>query len=233
VAHGFTEQPGRLLRRIAGKRALEVPPGHEQREHTRDRGGDQVDGEGHDGTILTGIALTFPKSVKRETVFFVPPSVTTPAPLGRTYEEPARSKGRQALSAVPVLDREVGLLGGRLAYLPEADERFPSTSPVCPSPERRLLHLPVDASYPSGHTAASIAVYGALALIATSRFTHRPARVFIWAAAVLILAYVAFSRMYRGMHHPIDIAGGVVVGVAVLTAVQGEDRRRRRSLVPR
>ena len=35
---------------------------------------------------------------------------------------------------------------------------------------RRLEDLPVNASYPSGHTAASIAVYGGLALLLTSRF---------------------------------------------------------------
>ena len=32
----------------------------------------------------------------------------------------------------------------------------------------RLEHLPVDASYPSGHTAASVAVFGGLALLVTS-----------------------------------------------------------------
>ena len=37
----------------------------------------------------------------------------------------------------------------------------------------RLESLPVNASYPSGHTAASIAVYGGLALLLTSRFTNR------------------------------------------------------------
>jgi membrane-associated phospholipid phosphatase len=31
--------------------------------------------------------------------------------------------------------------------------------------------------------------------------------------------YVAFARMYRGMHHPLDIAGGVVIGIAVLAAM--------------
>jgi membrane-associated phospholipid phosphatase len=25
--------------------------------------------------------------------------------------------------------------------------------------------------------------------------------------------------MYRGMHHPLDVAGGVVIGVAALTAM--------------
>jgi membrane-associated phospholipid phosphatase len=80
----------------------------------------------------------------------------------------------------------------------------------------RLEHLPVNASYPSGHTAASIAVYSGLALLLTSRFTSRVFRVFAWTSAVAITTFVAASRMYRGMHHPLDIAGGVVVGIAAL-----------------
>lgn len=83
----------------------------------------------------------------------------------------------------------------------------------------RLEKLPVDASYPSGHTAASIAVYCGLALLLTSRIKHRGAQVAIWIVAVSIPVFVALSRMYRGMHHPLDIAGGAIVGIAALCAL--------------
>ncbi len=83
----------------------------------------------------------------------------------------------------------------------------------------RLEHLPVEASYPSGHTAASVAVYGGLALLLTSRFRNGAFRAVAWTLAVAVVAFVAASRMYRGMHHPLDVAGGVVVGVAALVAV--------------
>jgi undecaprenyl-diphosphatase len=83
----------------------------------------------------------------------------------------------------------------------------------------RLEKLPVDASYPSGHTAASIAVYWGLALLITSRITNRGARITIWAVAALIPVFVAFSRMYRGMHHPIDVVGGALLGIAALSAL--------------
>jgi len=86
-------------------------------------------------------------------------------------------------------------------------------------PVHRLEQLPVDASYPSGHTAASIAVYGGIALLLTSRIGNRGARIAIWAVAALIPVFVAFSRMYRGMHHPIDVAGGVLIGIAALSAL--------------
>jgi len=83
----------------------------------------------------------------------------------------------------------------------------------------RLEKLPVDASYPSGHTAASIAVYCGLALLLTSRIRDRTAQIAIWLVAVSIPVYVAFSRMYRGMHHPIDVAGGAIIGIAALCAL--------------
>ena len=83
----------------------------------------------------------------------------------------------------------------------------------------RLEHLPVNASYPSGHVAATIAVYGGLALLLTSRFTTPLFRAFAWAAVVGMVAFVAGSRMYRGMHHPLDVAGGIVVGIAAVIMV--------------
>jgi len=83
----------------------------------------------------------------------------------------------------------------------------------------RLEKLPVDASYPSGHTAASIAVYCGLALLLTSRIRNRTAQIAIWLVAASIPLYVAFSRMYRGMHHPIDVGGGVIIGIAALCAL--------------
>ena len=82
----------------------------------------------------------------------------------------------------------------------------------------RLENLPVNASYPSGHTAASIAVYCGLALLITSRLRHGAARALVWTFAVAVVTFVALSRTYRGMHHPVDVAGGIVLG-AVAVAV--------------
>lgn len=95
----------------------------------------------------------------------------------------------------------------------------------------RLEHLPVNASYPSGHTAASIAVYGGLALLASSQIRNRGLQVAIWTIAVLIPVFVAFSRMYRGMHHPLDVAGGVVIGIATLAAMVMVSRASRQAAI--
>ena len=83
----------------------------------------------------------------------------------------------------------------------------------------RLEDLPVNASYPSGHTAASIAVYAGLVLLITSRIKSNAKRRLTWLVAVLIPLFVALSRIYRGMHHPLDIAGGVLVGIGAIALV--------------
>ncbi|HKG38981.1 MAG TPA: phosphatase PAP2 family protein [Conexibacter sp.] len=80
----------------------------------------------------------------------------------------------------------------------------------------RLEGLPVDASYPSGHTAASVAVYSGLVLLLTSRFTSSLSKAVAWTIAILLTTFVALSRMYRGMHHPLDVAGGVLVGIGAI-----------------
>ena len=74
-------------------------------------------------------------------------------------------------------------------------------------------------SYPSGHTAASIAVYAGLMLLLASATPHRRVAVAAWTAAIALPILVAVSRMYRGMHHPFDVAGGALVGIGTLTIV--------------
>jgi membrane-associated phospholipid phosphatase len=82
----------------------------------------------------------------------------------------------------------------------------------------RLDHLPVEQSFPSGHVAASVAVYGSLALLIWSSRVDRRLAAAAWALAVLLPLVVASSRMYRGMHHPLDVASGALVGVLAILA---------------
>ena len=92
----------------------------------------------------------------------------------------------------------------------------------------RLEGLQVDTSYPSGHTAAAVAVYSGLVLLLTSRFTSSLSKALAWTGAILLITFVALSRMYRGMHHPLDVAGGVLVGIgAILVRAVRLPRRRR------
>ena len=83
----------------------------------------------------------------------------------------------------------------------------------------RLDNLPADESYPSGHTAASLAVYCGLVLLLTSAFPARRWRVAAWMIALLLPLFVAFSRMYRGMHHPLDVGAGALIGIGAVVVL--------------
>jgi membrane-associated phospholipid phosphatase len=80
----------------------------------------------------------------------------------------------------------------------------------------RLGSLPSTSSFPSGHTAAMIALYGGLAVVLSARFRTRIVRFVSWIVALLATAVVGLARVYRGMHHPSDVAAGVLLGFAVL-----------------
>ena len=71
---------------------------------------------------------------------------------------------------------------------------------------------------------AAIVVYGGLALLIGSRISNRWARAALFAAAIVIVAIVAASRMYRGMHHPTDLAAGVAIGCATLAVIVAASR---------
>jgi membrane-associated phospholipid phosphatase len=100
---------------------------------------------------------------------------------------------------------------------------------------RRLDDLPVSDSFYSGHAAASVAVYCGIALLITSRVRSGTVRAIVWLIAIAIPLLVALARMYRGMHHPTDVAAGLLVGVGclivALTAARaaGAAARERRS----
>jgi len=94
-------------------------------------------------------------------------------------------------------------------------------------------HLPVNQSFPSGHVAAAVVVYVGLALLLSGRVRARWAAIVLWTFAIALPLVVASSRMYRGMHHPIDATAGVLMGAAALsialvaTRAAGEAARER------
>ncbi|MGV9558787.1 diacylglycerol kinase family protein [Streptomyces sp. NPDC003522] len=88
----------------------------------------------------------------------------------------------------------------------------------------RLDASPPTSSYTSGHTGAATALYGGLAVLALSRL-RGPWRRVVGAVLLLVPVLVALARLYRGMHHPTDVMGGLangslsllIVGRALLT----------------
>ena len=95
--------------------------------------------------------------------------------------------------------------------------------PVEQLDEFNLLH-----SFPSGHVAASVAVYGSLGLLLAAHFKDIRARVAIWTVAGAFVFVVALSRIYRGEHHPIDVLGGVLMGIGAVCVALFAARTARR-----
>lgn len=80
---------------------------------------------------------------------------------------------------------------------------------------------PPTSSFPSGHVGASVALFGSLAVLVAVRLRdgRRWVRYVAVAVLVLIPVAVACSRVYRGMHHPSDVLGGLLNGACTLLVV--------------
>jgi undecaprenyl-diphosphatase len=94
---------------------------------------------------------------------------------------------------------------------------FVATTLLVPRPRPDVVQLdasPPTSSFPSGHTAASTALAFSLAVIIGWHFRSSIVRVLAWVVAVMIGPVVGFSRIYRGMHHPLDVTVGLALGAA-------------------
>lgn len=76
----------------------------------------------------------------------------------------------------------------------------------------RLEDLIVSDSYPSGHTAAAMALYGSLCVVVWSLTRSRFWRGVLLALAIVGPLVVATSRVYRGMHNVTDVVCGLLLG---------------------
>ena len=80
----------------------------------------------------------------------------------------------------------------------------------------QLEPAPPTSSFPSGHTAAAIALYVGLAMLLSPHVRSTGLKVLIWAVAISIPVFVAVSRVYAGMHHVTDVLASVIVGAGAL-----------------
>jgi undecaprenyl-diphosphatase len=69
-------------------------------------------------------------------------------------------------------------------------------------------------SYPSGHSAATSAIYLTICMIASRHVRHSGVRAAMFPAVVAVVMMVAASRVYLGIHYLTDVVSGVSLGLA-------------------
>lgn len=87
------------------------------------------------------------------------------------------------------------------------------------------------ASFPSGHSTMSAAVFLTLAMLVASLEPLRRSKALAYVLASLVIVGVGFSRVYLGVHWPTDVLAGwclgaawALVGWVVLRALGGQAR---------
>jgi len=95
---------------------------------------------------------------------------------------------------------------------------------------KKLDDSPPTSSFPSGHTGAATALFLASALLVAWYVKRRWVKILALTLLVAVPLLVAYGRLYRGMHHPTDIVGAYLNGIATVTiaatSVLGRGRRR-------
>jgi undecaprenyl-diphosphatase len=124
-------------------------------------------------------------------------------------------------------------LGVELSVFLTANEVVRRPRPTVP----KLGIEPVTFSFPSGHIAATIVLYGSIAALVTLSFRRQRWVKAIWLVPVVFAGIVGWARVYRGMHHVSDVIAGSLLGVGSLlvaivairaSAIAAERRRRDR-----
>jgi undecaprenyl-diphosphatase len=97
----------------------------------------------------------------------------------------------------------------------------------------KLIALPGDKSFPSGHALNTMADFGVIALTLSHRLKRRALRRFVIGLGFGLPLLIGISRPYLGVHYPSDVIGGWTAGLAcALLACWADLRWGEKVIVP-
>jgi undecaprenyl-diphosphatase len=106
------------------------------------------------------------------------------------------------------------LLGGLLLGLAISETTKPLVDRPRPDVTWRLIPLPEGGSFPSGHALCSMAFYGGLGLLLARQLPPRSLWILFPITGIGLSLLIGYSRCYLGVHHPLDVFGGWMAGLA-------------------
>ena len=74
-----------------------------------------------------------------------------------------------------------------------------------------ILKIP---GFPSGHTFASVVLFGFLAYLLAPKMRSAFGKVFVVAVAILLMLFVGFTRVFTAAHYLTDVLAGYALGIA-------------------
>jgi len=132
-----------------------------------------------------------------------------------------RRTGQWSVALIPLVSAAVGTAAEVSLKRVVARSRPPIVNRLVPESGR---------SFPSGHATVSAALLAAVFLIAPRLV---PARFVLVVRVLAVLAVVAvgLSRLYLGVHYPLDVLAGWVIGAAIAALVVAVSRLATRARV--
>jgi len=89
----------------------------------------------------------------------------------------------------------------------------------------KLIALPGDKSFPSGHALNAMADFSVIALTLSHRLKRRALRRFVIGLGFGLPLLIGLSRPYLGVHYPSDVIGGWTAGLACALLAYWADLR--------